>query len=341
MRLPPNASVTCRPIGWPPEGPLLGDLSAQVCQSINHVALKGRKDSMVKLPMCQRELEFPGRYLAELREASDIFHDTEALRERMKEDGYLLLRGFFDREKVLKARRQILEALDAEGAIDRNYPLMDGVAAPGHGGGFRGGQNALTASPAFQELVASPTVMGFFARFLGGEPMTYDYKWLRVVGPGSYTGAHYDIVYMGRGTLNLYTLWTPLGDVPLQMGPLAICVGSHRFERIKATYGKMDVDRDHVTGWFSNDPVEIVDTFGGQWQTSAFEAGDVLIFGMFTMHASLNNQTNRFRISSDTRYQLKGEPVDERWVGRKPKAHYAWMKGKTVPMEEMRRKWGV
>jgi ectoine hydroxylase-related dioxygenase (phytanoyl-CoA dioxygenase family) len=183
--------------------------------------------------------------------------------------------------------------------------------------------------------------MGFFDRFLGGESMTYDYRWLRVVGPGSNTGAHYDVVYMGRGTHNLYTCWTPLGDVPYELGPLALLVGSHRFERVKETYGNMDVDRDHVTGWFSNDPIELVDTFGGQWRTSEFRAGDVLIFGMFTMHASINNTSNRFRLSSDTRYQLKGEPVDDRWIGRKPKAHYAWTKGQTVTMEEARAKWGV
>jgi ectoine hydroxylase-related dioxygenase (phytanoyl-CoA dioxygenase family) len=161
------------------------------------------------------------------------------------------------------------------------------------------------------------------------------------VGPGSNTGAHYDIVYMGRGTQNVYTCWTPLGDVSYDLGPLALLVGSHRFERVKETYGRMDVDRDHVTGWFSNDPVELVDRYGGQWQTSEFRAGDVLIFGMFTMHASINNTSDRFRISSDTRYQLASEPVDERWIGPKPKAHYAWQKGETVPMEEARKKWGV
>jgi hypothetical protein len=56
--------------------------------------------------------------------------------------------------------------------------------------------------------------------------------------------------------------------VPLEHGPLALLVGSHRFERVKETYGKMDVDRDHVTGWFSNDPIDLVDTFGGQWRTA-------------------------------------------------------------------------
>jgi hypothetical protein len=47
------------------------------------------------------------------------------------------------------------------------------------------------------------------------------------------------------------------------------------------------------------------------------------------------------RLSSDTRYQLQSEPVDDRRIGRKPKAHDAWAKGKTVTMEEARQCWGV
>lgn len=49
----------------------------------------------------------------------------------------------------------------------------------------------------------------------------------------------------------------------------------------KETYGQMDVDRDKVTGWFSSDPVELVDRYGGQWQTVEFEMGDALIFSMY------------------------------------------------------------
>mgnify|MGYP003377119148 CR=1 FL=1 len=49
--------------------------------------------------------------------------------------------------------------------------------------------------------------------------------------------------------------------------------------------------------------------------------GDALVFGMFMLHGSLKNTTNRYRISCDTRFQLAGEPVDERWVGRAPSGH--------------------
>jgi hypothetical protein len=291
--------------------------------------------------MGQRELELGGKRLGWLREASDLLGDPAALRARMEEDGYLLIRGIQEVERVRAARRAVLENLDANGQLDRGYPLMEGVAKGGARGQFLGGRKEITRRPEFLALVESPQIMGFFEGFLGGPVLTYDYKWLRAIGPGGNSGAHYDIVYMGRGTQKVYTAWTPLGDVPLEMGPLAVLVGSHRFERVRETYGKMDVDRDHVTGSFSNDPVEVMDRHGGQWRTSGFKAGDVLIFGMFTMHGSLNNVSDRFRLSTDTRYQLASEPVDERWIGEDPIAHYAWTKGETVPMEVVRAKWDV
>ena len=50
----------------------------------------------------------------------------------------------------------------------------------------------------------------------------------RAVHHEGYTGAHVDNVYMSRGSQHLLTLWTPMGDVPIEMGVLAMCEGSHR-----------------------------------------------------------------------------------------------------------------
>ena len=293
------------------------------------------------LIMGKDEMELGGRYLSTLREANELLDDTEALGARMAEDGYLFIRGLQDRDRVGEARRVVLENLEANSQIDPDYPLDLGVAAAGKRGSFFGGAKQVTHTPEFLSVVNSPEIMGFFERFLDGPVLTFDYKWLRAVGPGDNTGAHYDMVYMGRGTTNLYTVWTPLDDVTYDMGPLVILAGSHQFDAVKETYGKMDVDRDHVTGHFTNEPIEMVDQYGGQWQTSEFSMGDVIILGMHTMHGSINNTSNRFRISTDTRYQLATDPVDHRWVGENPVAHYAWTEGKTVSMEEMRRKWKV
>lgn len=268
------------------------------------------------LTMNKIKMEMGGKYLGWLREANDVLGDREALYARFKADGYLLIRGLYDPEKVKAARRFLLRNLDENEQLDRAHPVSDGIPAEGKRGMFMGGNSAVTHQPEFLNLVESPEVLDFFEDFFDAPVITYDYKWLRVVQPSGFTGAHYDIVYMGRGTQHVLTCWTPIGDVPLEMGQLAILTGSHRFDLIKQTYG-------------------------GQWGTSSFKMGDVLIFGMFTMHGSLDNTTSRYRLSADTRFQRADEPVDERWIGDDPIAHYAWMQGETVPMEEMRKRWGV
>ncbi|MCZ7647739.1 MAG: phytanoyl-CoA dioxygenase family protein [Planctomycetota bacterium] len=296
------------------------------------------------LPMGKRELELGGKYLGNLRDSNELLDNPEALRARMTEDGYLLLRGLQPRENVVAARRVLLENLSANKQLDPNAPLMDGVIGEGGRGAFMGGAKAVTHTPEFLSVVESPQIMGFFDRFFSEQSLTFDYKWLRAVGKGGYTGAHYDVVYMGRGSARLHTVWTPLADISYEDGPLALLLGSHNlegFKKLRETYGRMDVDRDKVQGWFSDDPMHLVDTFGGRFATTEFRMGDVLIFGMYTMHGSITNQTGRFRLSCDTRYQPASDPVDERWVGENPIAHYGWHKGETKSMETARKEWGV
>ncbi|SEM73861.1 phytanoyl-CoA dioxygenase family protein [Paenibacillus sp. OV219] len=295
--------------------------------------------SSTVVKMGTRELVMNGPYMTELRESNDILDDEAALRRRLKEDGYLFIRGFHDRTKVQQARLAYLQRIAEQGKLMLGTAIEEGIInSHNKGAAFLGSENQ---PPELLEVVNSESTMQFFNRFLGGPSLTYDYKWVRAVGTGDFTGAHYDIVYMGRGTKNLYTLWTPLDDISYELGGLAILLGSQHFDRVRETYGQMDVDRDRVDGWFADDPLELIEKFGGQWATAEFRAGDALIFGMYTMHGSLTNQTNRYRFSADTRYQLQSEPVDERWIGAKPKGHYGWHAGPTISMEEARTKWGV
>ena len=296
----------------------------------------------MKLPFLHQEIEVQ----THLRESNDILDNTDALRERMATDGYLLIRELHDKEAVLTARRQILEKLAAKGMIASDAPLVDGIFNPDYpepASTGSMGNKALTQTSAFKSVVEGKPVMDFFKRFLGGDARTFDFKWLRTAGPGSGSPIHYDIIFMGRGTQDLYSCWTPFGDVSLDMGPIVLCLGSNRFEKVRATYGQSDVDRDLIEGHFSDKPLEIVEKFGGHWATTTFSTGDVIIFSMFLMHASLVNTSNKIRITADTRYQLASEPIDERWIGEKPKGHYAWKQenAQVESLEASRKRWRV
>lgn len=276
-------------------------------------------------------------FTGELRDATALRQDAAALRAQMAADGYLLLRGLLDPAEVLAARRSMLERLDAQEVLDRNYPLMDGVTRAEAAFSFR--PDLAKNNPAVDKLVYDGAMIAFFDDFLGAPASHFDYTWVRAKAPGpnTATNPHCDIVFMSRGTKQLYTAWTPLGDVPYELGGLMILEGSHQKSQVLGQYWEVDVDtycindKDSSThlpwtwhnsgGAFAKDAVQARDQVGGRWLSSEFFVGDVLIFGMYTLHGSLDNRTNRVRLSLDTRYQLASEPQDPRWIGAEPIAH--------------------
>ena len=201
--------------------------------------------------------------------------DGPALRGRLADDGYLYLPGFFER--------------DGAQLVAGNEPLHN--------------------------LLYGGRMIGFYESLLGGSVRHLDFTWLRIMAPGGGTWVHTDIVFMGRGTSNLFTSWVPYGDIPPQMGGLAILERSHTHELIREVYGRQDVDS------YCENLGEQPRRLGGRWLTADYRAGDLLVFGMFTAHGALDNRTDRIRLSSDSRYQLAADPVDERWVGPHPAGH--------------------
>lgn len=294
----------------------------------------------MKVRFGYRDLEFPSGELSPLRESNDALGDVAALWQRMDEDGYLLLRGLIARDTVLSAREVVLKHMREQQVLLPNTPVLEGVMPQGGPSIRMMGGKGIAHHPDVLAALENPALFALFERLFGEPALSFPFKWLRAIGNEEYTGAHFDYVYMGRGSSNLYTVWIPLGDVPIQQGTLAICRGSHKldsFARIRDTYGRMDIDRDGISGWFERDPMQIVERFGGQWQGADYGGGDVIIFGMHTMHASTTNLTTRFRLSCDVRYQPAGDPVDERWK-RDGSGHYGKMQR---DMESARAQWGL
>ena len=295
----------------------------------------------------KKRLEYPTSSFGELRESNDALSDMEELSRRMREDGYLFLRALIDRDAVLDARQRILEYMSERDALVPGEPVLDGVM-PNEGKSVNlMGNRDITHTPELLRVLEAPELFGFFNSFYSEAPATFGYKWLRAVGNEQFTGSHLDVVYMGRGSDRVNTVWIPFGDTPIEKGTLVMCEGSHRldgFARLRKTYGRIDVDRDNIQGWFSNDPEEILETFGGRWLTGEVRAGDVITFGLYVMHGSTTNTTNQYRLSCDVRYQPGSEPMDERWSGNSPIGHYAWMKDsgkRLITMEEKRAEWRI
>lgn len=284
-----------------------------------------------------------------LRSSTDARADREELHRRMALDGYLFLPRLLERDEARTARTSSLERLATQDIFQAGHPLDEARLRPDiH---MRSAQDVPLDNPPLLNLLYGGRMIEFYEFFLGGPVRPFDYTWFRAKTPtqNAATEPHCDIVYMGRGTKNLYTSWTPLGDIPYAMGGLLVLEKSHLNQELKRTYGQTDVDvycenegeaaqiigraraqnREltraemqaiHWTtiGAYSDDPTAVRTKLGGRWLTAEYQLGDVLIFSMFTMHCSHNNQTDRIRISTDSRYQLASEPIDPRWIGDEP-----------------------
>lgn len=273
--------------------------------------------------------------LGELRRSSEAVADTAELRRRLAEDGYLFLPGFLAPAAVWDARRSVTDRLHAEGLTDPAHPADLAVSPADSRMAFM--PELSHDNPALHRLLYEGRLMEFYQRLLGGPVRHYDYTWMRVVAPGPGTKPHGDVVFMGRGTHDLYTAWVPLGDADFTLGGLMVLEGSHRLSQIRGDYARRDVDaycenvdgepeyaREHGWRWdgsLSDNPVQLREQLGGRWLTTEFRAGDLLTFSIYLVHASLDNQSTRFRLSSDSRYQLATAAIDERWIGEAPVGH--------------------
>ncbi len=295
-----------------------------------------------------RALDCDASAFGTLRRSDAWAEADEVLRRRLEEDGYLLLSNLFPRPEVVAVRQEILRRMSDLGVLDPGSLLDDAVPNPAMDLEIREGKGSGSLDEAgagcleLQQLLYGPTSHAMFERLLGGSVRHFDFTWLRAVAPGFGTVPHADIVYMGRGTARLLTMWVPFSDISLETGGLMILEDSTRPEvqRRLTPYLQRDVDEYHedrplpahvdleaVTdnkawnGWLASDPVGLRRNLGGRWLTAEYRMGDALIFPIQGVHGSLDNQCDTFRLSADCRFQLASEPADPRFIGEGPFGH--------------------
>jgi phytanoyl-CoA dioxygenase PhyH len=265
--------------------------------------------------------------MGELQDNSSLLGHTDALQSTLQSQGYLYLRGALDRDAVLAARREVFSRL-----------IEVGEAAPPPEEGISTGTSkraeiiedlgafwkSVCEGEALRRVTHDGAMVSTLESILGGPVRPFDFLWLRPMHPGKASAFHFDHVYMNRGSEQLLTCWTPLGDVPLIEGPILLVENSHTWDDLIDQYRGFDVDKEtERPGHVTLDPVSFAQDRGTRLLTTNFEAGDLLVLVMFMLHGSLDNQSpdNRIRLSSDVRYQPAADPIDERWVGENPIAH--------------------
>ncbi|MBI1779605.1 MAG: phytanoyl-CoA dioxygenase family protein [Proteobacteria bacterium] len=265
----------------------------------------------------------PDQMVQALADSSGLIADPPALRQRFQDDGYLFLKGALDRDEVLAARAEILARLTEVGEV---VPGSDGVFTGtsrrkeivGDLGRF---WKSVSEGENLRRVSHGPGLKRVLERLIGAPARPQDYLFLRAGVVGRATGLHYDYPFFTRAHDQVYTVWVPIGDVPVADGPLVVVEGSNRFRDLIDPMIGFDVVKDTSRkADLGEDPVALAMSRGTRLRTADFEAGDIALFGMFTAHGSFDNHSpeNRVRLSCDVRWQPADLPVDARYFGPDP-----------------------
>jgi Phytanoyl-CoA dioxygenase (PhyH) len=237
----------------------------------------------------------------ELIDSTPLLQDGDALRARIRHDGYVFVRGVLDRELVGALGRRGLDALQEAGWTESgNDPVTASPRLPVRAVVMRDAFSdpalrRIVLDPALHALAFSPTLSGLIRRIMGPSAFCYPLKIPRVVYPSSLMPAHPgNLVHKDfRVTQDVFTCWVPLSDVPTTLGGLAVLPGSQSSSRVAPR------------------PLERLEP---GWLTTDYEAGDVVVLHCMTTHASLPNLERRLRFSAEYRWQLADQPAPRRMV---------------------------
>ncbi len=264
----------------------------------------------------------PPSMIAELPDSSALLADHAALRARLQEDGFVFLRGVIDAATVNAGRAEVLARL---AAVDEITPGTDIATGRSKRREIEADLGRFWQSVSEGRQLRQASHGSDIARVMeviAGEPVrSQDYMFLRVGVPGRATGVHYDYPFFARAHDRVWTVWMPLGDVPVARGPLVVVEGSHRFGDIIEKMIGFDVVRDTTRkADLGVDALELARTHGTRLLTTDFTAGDVMVFGMYLAHGSLDHHdpSGAVRVSCDVRWQPARLPMDERYAGPNP-----------------------
>lgn len=229
----------------------------------------------------------------------------EKLQFELLSRGYVLIRGLLPSDDLTILLRAITQVLSAAGWLEPGCDPLDRIAAPGVAFGdpdpaFKKTYAQVFNLEAFHALPHHPGLRRVMRMVAGDHLLIHPKPIGRLIFPhcGRLTvHAHQDYRFMG-GDPECFTVWIPLHDCPMEVGPLRVLEGSHR-----SGYRKHEDENLHVP--------EIRDSAitDDDWTGGPIHAGDLLIFHSLTVHAASPNTSRQLRISLDCRFQDSGKAI--------------------------------
>lgn len=263
-------------------------------------------------------------FLGELQQTVQPMHHECELHLKLDRDGYLFFPGLIDTREIQAARSAVFKQLKDVDELED--PYEEGIFS------HRSRRDELYKDRGeFWEMVSNgellrkvsngPTLQKITSKIFGSPTVGFDYLFLRAVPRGRFTHLHCDSGFFTRFTKKVLTCWIAFTDITLDKGPLFVIEGSHKFMDIRKNFDNFDVvfNKEQKAS-IDEDPVSFANKRNAKLLTTNFKPGDVLIFGMHTLHGAFENHAtdDRIRLTCDIRYQPINEPRDPRYFGVSP-----------------------
>ena len=263
-------------------------------------------------------------FLGELQQSVQPMHHECELHLKLDRDGYLFFPGLIDTTDIQAARNAVFKQLKDVDELEA--PYEEGIFS------HRSRRDELYNDRGeFWEMVSNgellrkvsngPTLQKIASKIFGSPAVGFDYLFLRAVPRGRFTHLHCDSGFFTRFTKKVLTCWIAFTEITLDKGPLFVIEGSHKFMDILKNFDNFDVvfNKEQKAS-IDEDPVSFANKRNAKLLTTNFKPGDVLIFGMHTLHGAFENHAtdDRIRLTCDIRYQPISEPRDPRYFGESP-----------------------
>jgi len=243
------------------------------------------------------------------------------MREQFERDGFVVLKGFFDR-RIMDGVRAEAEAianrligkLHAEGQIERSHAELPfekrlipiykqaGKAAPGL-------FNQELHCAGFFEFFFNQRLLDLVESFLGQEVRLYPNYYLRPKVPGDeafrvlwHQDAAYTDAFKGGGKVDILrtvNCWASLVPATVENGCMQFIPGSHKLGLVPYTQQAhyLEIAPEQLKPHLS----KIIDV--------TMNPGDVVLFHNMLFHQGLPNNSDSIRWSIDWRYQDATQPT--------------------------------
>ena len=228
-----------------------------------------------------------------------------SFREELDLRGYALIRGVLPYPDIKNVLGEITKILSDAGWLLPGHDPLERIANNTAACGdpdpsFKRTYREVFDLESFHALPHHPALKSVMNMLVGEEVLVHPKPIGRLIFPNcdSLTvHAHQDYRFM-RGDPECFTVWIPLHDCPIDLGPLQILEGSNRLGVI-----------DHEDKNLHVPEISAAALAEGDWASGQINAGDVLIFHSLTVHAASPNRSRQLRISVDCRFQNYGRAI--------------------------------